>query len=108
MAQRRKRYDKSFKIAAEQMFRGGEMRAVDLAREPGTKKSTLRRWAQECKEMGEDAIRNAEANQLCVGGATTATAPRASSATSAKPLLGTCPARGKLIESAPRVLLGAS
>lgn len=32
------------------------MRAVDLARELGIKDSTLRRWAQECEEMGENAF----------------------------------------------------
>ena len=36
------------------MILGGEMRAVDLARELGIKGSTLRRWAQECEEVGED------------------------------------------------------
>lgn len=108
MAQKRKHYDKQFKMPAVQVVLGVKMRAVNLARELETKNSTLRRWAQKCKEMGEDAIRNAEANQLCVGDVTTATAPRASSATSAKPLLGTCPSRVKLIESSPRLLLGTS
>lgn len=108
MAQKRKHYDKQFKMPAAQVVLGVKMRAVDLARELETKNSTLRPWAQECKEMGEDAIRNAEANQLCVGDATTATAPCAPFATSAKPLLGTCPSRVKLIKSSPRLLLGAS
>ena len=35
---------------------GGEMRAVDLARELGIKDSTLRRWAQEYEEMGNNAF----------------------------------------------------
>ena len=56
--------------------------------------------------MDKDVIMDAEANQLCVGGATAATTPRVSSATSTKPLLGTCPSRMKLIESSPRLLLG--
>lgn len=47
MIQKRKRYDKRFKIAAARVVLGGEMRAVDLARELGIKDSTLRRWAQE-------------------------------------------------------------
>ena len=38
------------------MVLGGEMRAVDLARELGIKDSTLRRWAQEYEEMGENAF----------------------------------------------------
>ena len=38
------------------MVLGGEMRAVDLARELGIKDSTLRRWAQEYEEMGDDAF----------------------------------------------------
>lgn len=33
MTQKRKRYDKQFKIAAARVVLGGEMRAVDLARE---------------------------------------------------------------------------
>ena len=56
MTQRRKRYDKQFKIAAARAVLGGEMRAVDLARELGIKDSTLRRWAQEYEEMGESAF----------------------------------------------------
>ena len=43
MTQKRKRYDKQFKIAAARVVLGGEMRAVDLARELGIKGSTLRR-----------------------------------------------------------------
>lgn len=54
--QKRKRYDKQFKIAAARVVLGGEMRAVDLARELGIKDSTLRRWAQEYEEMGENAF----------------------------------------------------
>ena len=50
------RYDKQFKIAAARVVLGGEMRAVDLAGELGIKGSTLRRWAQEHGEMGEDAF----------------------------------------------------
>ena len=38
------------------MILGGEMRAVDLARELGIKDSALRRWAQEHGEMGENAF----------------------------------------------------
>lgn len=56
MIQRGKRYDKQFKIAAARVVLGGEMRAVDLARELGIKGSTLRRWAQEYEEMGGDAF----------------------------------------------------
>lgn len=56
MTQRRKRYDRQFKIAAARVVLGGEMGAVDLARELGIKDSTLRRWAQEYEEMGDDAF----------------------------------------------------
>lgn len=45
--QKRKRYDKQFKITAARVVIGGEMRAVDLARELRIKDSTLRRLAQE-------------------------------------------------------------
>ena len=38
------------------MVLGGEMRAVDLARELGIKDSALRRWATERGEMGENAF----------------------------------------------------
>ena len=38
------------------MVLGGEIRAVDLARELGIKDSTLRRWAQEHGEIGENAF----------------------------------------------------
>ena len=47
MTQKRKRYDKQFKITAARVVIGGEMRAVDLARELRIKDSTLRRLAQE-------------------------------------------------------------
>ena len=56
MTQKRTRYDKQFKIAAARVVLGGEMRAVDLARELGIKDSTLRRRAQEYEEMGENAF----------------------------------------------------
>ena len=56
MTQKRKRYDKQFKIAAARAVLGGEMRAVDLARELGTKGSTLRRRAREHGEMGDPRV----------------------------------------------------
>ena len=56
MAQKRKRYDKQFKIAAARVVLGGEMRAVDLARELSIKGSTLGRWACEHEEMGDGAF----------------------------------------------------
>ena len=56
MTQKRRRCDKQFKIAAARVVLGGEMRAVDLARELGIKDSTLRRRAQEHGEMGENAF----------------------------------------------------
>ena len=56
MTQRRKRYDKQFKIAAAKTVLSGEIRVVDLAKELGIKDSTLRRWAQEHGETGENAF----------------------------------------------------
>ena len=56
MTQRRKRYDKQFKVAAAPVVLSGEMRVVDLAKELGIKDSTLRRWAQEYEEMGDAAF----------------------------------------------------
>ena len=56
MTQRRKRYDKQFKVAAARVVLGGEMRVVGLAKELGIKDSTLRRWAQEYEEMGDAAF----------------------------------------------------
>ena len=56
MTQRRKRYDKQFKVAAARVVLSGEMRVVDLAKELGIKESTLRRWAQEYEEMGDAAF----------------------------------------------------
>ena len=54
MTQKRKRCDKQFEIATARVVLGGEMRAVDLARELGIKDSTPRRWAQEYEEMDEE------------------------------------------------------
>ena len=56
MTQRRKRYDKQFKVAAARVVLSGEMRVVGLAKELGIKDSTLRRWAQEYEEMGDAAF----------------------------------------------------
>lgn len=56
MTQKRKRYDKQFKIAAARVVLGGEMRAVDLARELGIKNSTLGRWAQEHGGDGRERL----------------------------------------------------
>ena len=56
MTQKRKRYDKQLKIAAARVVLGGEMRAVDLARELGIKGSTLRRRAREHGEMGDPRV----------------------------------------------------
>lgn len=56
MAQRRRRCDRQFKVAAARVVPGGETRVVGLARELGVKDSTLRRWAQEYEEMGDAAF----------------------------------------------------
>lgn len=56
MTQRRKRYDKQFKVSAAKVVLSGEMTAKDLSEELGIKDSTLRRWACEYEEMGDDAF----------------------------------------------------
>ncbi len=56
MTQRRKRYDKQFKMAAAKVVLEGETTVIDLSRELGIKDATLRRWAKEYEEMGEDAF----------------------------------------------------
>ena len=56
MTQRRKQYDKQFKISAAKVVLSGEMRATDLAKELGIKDSTIRRWAKEYEEMGDAAF----------------------------------------------------
>lgn len=56
MAQRRKRYDRQFKVSAAKAVPSGEMTAKDLSEELGIKDSTLRRWACEYEEMGDDAF----------------------------------------------------
>ena len=56
VAQRRKRCDRQFKASAAKAVLSGEMTAKDLSGEPGIKDSTLRGWACECEEMGDDAF----------------------------------------------------
>ena len=56
MTQRRKRYDKQFKVSAAKVVLSGEMTAKDLSEELGIKDSMLRRWACEYEEMGDDAF----------------------------------------------------
>ena len=56
MTQRRKRYDSQFKASAAKAVLSGEMAVKDLSEEPGIKDSTLRRWAREYEEMGDDAF----------------------------------------------------
>lgn len=56
MTQSRKRYDRQFKIAAAKVVLEGETTVVELSRELGIKDATLRRWAREYEEMGEDAF----------------------------------------------------
>ncbi len=57
LTQKRKRYDKQFKVSAAKVVLSGEMTVKDLAEELGIKDSTLRRWAAEYQEMGETALR---------------------------------------------------
>lgn len=56
MAQRRKRYDRQFKVSAAKVVPPGEMTVKDLSEELGIKDSTLRRWVREYEEMGDDAF----------------------------------------------------
>ena len=56
MTQGRKRYDRQFKVSAAKVVLSGEMTVKDLSEELGIKDSTLRRWARECEEMGDDAF----------------------------------------------------
>ena len=56
MTQRRKRYDKQFKVSAAKVVLSREMTVKDLSEELGIKDSTLRRWACEYEEMGDDAF----------------------------------------------------
>lgn len=56
MTQKRKRYDKQFKVSAAKAVLSGEMTVKDLSEELGIKDSTLRRWAREHEEMGDDAF----------------------------------------------------
>ncbi|NLH90945.1 MAG: IS3 family transposase, partial [Atopobium sp.] len=56
MTQRRKRYDRQFKVAAAKVVLVGETTVIDLFRELGVKDATLRRWAKEYEEMREDAF----------------------------------------------------
>lgn len=56
MTQRRKRYDRQFKVSAAKVVLSGEMTVKDLSGELGIKDSTLRRWACEYEEMGDGAF----------------------------------------------------
>ena len=56
MTQRRKRCDRQFKVSAAKAVPSGEMTVKDLSEELGIKDSTLRRWAREYEEMGDDAF----------------------------------------------------
>ena len=53
---RRKRYDRQSKASAAKAALSGEMTVKDLSEELGIKDSTLRRWACEYEEMGDDAF----------------------------------------------------
>ena len=56
MTQRRKRYDRQFKVSAAKVVLSGEMTVKGLSEELGIKDSTLRRWTCEYEEMGGDAF----------------------------------------------------
>lgn len=56
ITQRRKRYDRQFKVSAAKVVLSGEMTVKGLSEELGIKDSTLRRWAREYEEMGDGAF----------------------------------------------------
>lgn len=56
MAQRRKRYDRQFKVSAAKVVLSGEMTVKGPSEELGIKDSTLRRRARKYEEMGDDAF----------------------------------------------------
>ena len=56
MTQGRKRYDRQFKASAAKVVLSGETTVKDLSEELGVKDSTLRRWAREYEEVGDDAF----------------------------------------------------
>ena len=56
MTQRRKRYDRQFKVSAAKVVLSGEMTVKGLSEELGIKDSTLRRWAPENEAMGDGAF----------------------------------------------------
>ena len=56
MTQKRKRYDKQFKLAAARLVLEGEMSVIEISKELGVKDSTLRRWASEYEELGAVAF----------------------------------------------------
>lgn len=56
VTQRRKRYDRQFKVSAAKVVLSGEMTVKDLSEELGIKDSTLRRWAREYEEMRDGAF----------------------------------------------------
>lgn len=56
MTRKRKRCDRQFKIAAAQMALSGEVAVKELSAELHIKDSALRRRADGCESMGEDAF----------------------------------------------------
>ena len=56
MTQRRKRYDRQFKVSAAKVVLSGEMTVNGLSEELGIRDSTLRRWDREYEEMGDGAF----------------------------------------------------
>ena len=62
--QRRKRYGRQSKASAAKAALSGEMTVKDLSEELGIKDSTLRRWACEHEEMGDDAFPGNESPKI--------------------------------------------
>ena len=56
MTQRRRRYNRQFKVSAAKAVLSGETTVKGPSEELGIKDSTLRRWAREYEGMGDGAL----------------------------------------------------
>ncbi len=64
MAQKRKRYDRHFKVAAAKVVLSGETTVRKLSEEPEIKDPAPRRWACEYGEMGDAAFPSNEGSEI--------------------------------------------
>lgn len=56
MAQKRKRYDRQFKLSVAKLIIDEDMPVKELSEELKVKDTTLRRWAKEYEELGDRAF----------------------------------------------------